>query len=718
MTFPLSAVLGLLLGCLFLVQGTGSGSRSAPGRSTLSKEEFLQVIRSPGGRPQAVPQDFDCAWRPFALEYAVRIQPWLTASQLSSMHDSLFSGTQCNTSAADAVLAGHRPAPLAPAPPPGDVPSLYVDYARGSDSNGGGVAAPFRTIQAALAASRALHSPGAPFALVLRAGTHYLAATIAVTPQDSGLAFTAYPGEAPTVSGALPVAGLAWAPVNRTSPAWQPVQNNTNAVYGLCPAPTVPDKGVMKDWQACQAACQADASCRAWTFHTPACTSCAPFVNHCCWHTDGNYAPTPQVGVLSQRQTPGQNVWRAPLPLPPGLPSLQALQVNGHRATLARFPNANAETDLFPEGYISASDWLPSAPGPVSNETLTIDLAPLGLQDPGKGIYINYTIGYGGAADRYSPPRAFWASRDFGPRAPAQPTATCDRWAEMHLRSPSGLNTGTALAGHLPYTHGTSQLVVRSWRQYHWYSWMFAVAGVNGSVLTFGEPGPGGGGHQGGEGCEQGDEWWVEGVLEELDAENEYWHDAQAGVLYFYPNASDASPSDGSPPSALDVPLLHTFFSLYGSQEAPVVNVSFSGLTFTGGRPTFMEPRGQPSGGDWALERLGALLLEGTEGVSVSQCLFTRIDGNAIFLSGYNRGALVARNEFVWLGQSAVASWGKTDEYDGTGGQQPRHTTLYGNLAHEMGNYQKQSSFYFQAASCENTVDSNIVYNIPRAAIK
>jgi hypothetical protein len=131
-----------------------------------------------------------------------------------------------------------------------------------------------------------------------------------------------------------------------------------------------------------------------------------------------------------------------------------------------------------------------------------------------------------------------------------------------------------------------------------------------------------------------------------------------------------------------------------------------------------MEPRGQPSGGDWALERLGVLLLEGTEDVAVSECLFTRIDGNAIFLSGYNRRAVVARNEFVWLGQNAVASWGRTDEWDGTGGQQPRHTTLYGNLAHEIGNYQKQSSFYFQAASCENTLDSNIVYNIPRAAIK
>jgi len=249
---------------------------------------------------------------------------------------------------------------------------------------------------------------------------------------------------------------------------------------------------------------------------------------------------------------------------------------------------------------------------------------------------------------------------------------------------------------------------------------MFGVAsagGENGSVLTFGEPGPIGGGHQGGEGCEEGQEYWVEGVLEELDAPNEFFHDAAGGVLYFYPNASDASGPSGAPPQDLQVPYLHTFFSLLGSEEDPVANVSWTGITFTGGRPTFMEPRGQPSGGDWALERLGAILLEGTVGASVSGCTFTRIDGNAVFLSGYNRYAAISQNEFVWLGQNAVAAWGRTDEWDGTGGQQPRHTLLHGNLVHEIGNYQKQSSFYFQAASCENTISNNIVFNIPRAAV-
>ena len=43
-----------------------------------------------------------------------------------------------------------------------------------------------------------------------------------------------------------------------------------------------------------------------------------------------------------------------------------------------------------------------------------------------------------------------------------------------------------------------------------------------------------------------------------------------------------------------------------------------------------MEPHGLPSGGDWGMTRLGALRLQGTEGVSVTGCSFERLDGQVI----------------------------------------------------------------------------------------
>ena len=129
----------------------------------------------------------------------------------------------------------------------------------------------------------------------------------------------------------------------------------------------------------------------------------------------------------------------------------------------------------------------------------------------------------------------------------------------------------------------------------------------------------GAGGHQGGEGCDVAGEWFIENVREELDAANEYFYDASAKELLFAYNGT------GSPPSsaAVVVPKLANFVELRGSQERPVRNVTIRGITIRASRPTFMDPRGNPSGGDWSLERLGAVLLEGTEGVMVEDCLFT-----------------------------------------------------------------------------------------------
>jgi len=148
-----------------------------------------------------------------------------------------------------------------------------------------------------------------------------------------------------------------------------------------------------------------------------------------------------------------------------------------------------------------------------------------------------------------------------------------------------------------------------------------------------------------------------------------------------------------------------------------VRDVTLYGIEFTASRPTFMEPRTNPSGGDWALERDGAVRLEGTEHVTISHCLFQRLDSNAVSINGYNRRATVTHSEFVWLGQNAITSWGFTDDTDGTGGEQPRLSQVTSNLCHEIGHKQKQSSFYFQALSAQATIADNIVYNIPRAAL-
>jgi hypothetical protein len=42
-------------------------------------------------------------------------------------------------------------------------------------------------------------------------------------------------------------------------------------------------------------------------------------------------------------------------------------------------------------------------------------------------------------------------------------------------------------------------------------------------------------------------------------------------------------------------------------------------------------------------------------GVVISDCVFTRLDGNGVMISAYNRDVVIQRNEFAWTGDTAIA---------------------------------------------------------------
>jgi hypothetical protein len=57
-------------------------------------------------------------------------------------------------------------------------------------------------------------------------------------------------------------------------------------------------------------------------------------------------------------------------------------------------------------------------------------------------------------------------------------------------------------------------------------------------------------------------------------------------------------------------------------------------------------------GGDWSLERLGALYFENTNSLNIEGCKFWRLSGNGVMLSKYNQHATVQTSEFAWFGES------------------------------------------------------------------
>jgi hypothetical protein len=108
-----------------------------------------------------------------------------------------------------------------------------------------------------------------------------------------------------------------------------------------------------------------------------------------------------------------------------------------------------------------------------------------------------------------------------------------------------------------------------------------------------------------------------------------------------------------------------------------------------------------------ALQKTGAITLVGTENVRVADNLMTRLDGTAIFIGSYNRNVTIERNEFSYIGGSAMAAWGDTSTTlsaakktsvlwpigpDGRGGAQPRGVKVLSNIVQVVGIWEKQSS--------------------------
>jgi|EP01047_Picozoa_sp_COSAG01_P040708 hypothetical protein len=117
---------------------------------------------------------------------------------------------------------------------------------------------------------------------------------------------------------------------------------------------------------------------------------------------------------------------------------------------------------------------------------------------------------------------------------------------------------------------------------------------------------------------------------------------------------------------------------------------------------------------DWSLQRDAALFFEGTVGLKITGCTVERVDGNAVMLSGFTRNAVIEENEFRWIGDSVIASWGHTkvvdgvEGNDGTSGDQPRGTQILRNLVHENGHFSKQASPYFQAKTAQTKLEGNM----------
>ncbi|WDE99341.1 right-handed parallel beta-helix repeat-containing protein [Lentisphaera profundi] len=224
----------------------------------------------------------------------------------------------------------------------------------------------------------------------------------------------------------------------------------------------------------------------------------------------------------------------------------------------------------------------------------------------------------------------------------------------------------------------------------------------------------------------------VENIFEELDAPGEWFHDGKESTLYYMPESGvDLSTVK------VEVVRLRHLVEFKGSQDAPVKFITLQGFTVRHAARTFMDCREPLLRSDWAIYRGGAFLLMGTEDVSVLNCEFDQVGGNAVFVNNYNRRFRIAGCHIHDAGASGVCFVGdpqavrnplfeyfekhdlakidrtpgpKTDNY-------PADSTVEDCLIHGIGRVEKQPAGVQISMAQGITVRHVSIYDCARSGI-
>ncbi|AWV97647.1 PDZ domain-containing protein [Arcticibacterium luteifluviistationis] len=261
-----------------------------------------------------------------------------------------------------------------------------------------------------------------------------------------------------------------------------------------------------------------------------------------------------------------------------------------------------------------------------------------------------------------------------------------------------------------------------------WGGFHYLVSGINKDGTAILE-----GGHQNNRYSKPHEEFrMVENVFEELDSPGEWYLDASANKLYFWPQKElDLNTAD------IEVSQLKDLIQIVGTLENPVRDVNISGITFENTKRTFMEDFEPLLRSDWTIYRGSVLFLEGTENCKIENNEFTNLGGNAIMASKYNDGLLIKGNHIHECGASAISFIGDPSavrspsftykefvplaEIDTVAGPQnelyPRNCLVEDNLIYRIGRIEKQTAGVQISMAMDITVKNNSIYDVPRAGI-
>jgi hypothetical protein len=224
----------------------------------------------------------------------------------------------------------------------------------------------------------------------------------------------------------------------------------------------------------------------------------------------------------------------------------------------------------------------------------------------------------------------------------------------------------------------------------------------------------------------------VENIFEELDAPGEWFFDATAHTLYYYPLAGEDVQA-----AVFEAPQMKSLVEMRGEPGRRVRNIMLENINLTQTLRSFMEDYEPLLRSDWTIHRGAAVFFEQAEACGLRNCNLYNLGGNAVFFSNYNRDCEVAGSHFFNIGASAICFVGdknavrspsfnyhdfvpseqidrapgpKTDNY-------PADCCVRDNLIHRIGLFEKQITG-IELSMCKSiTISHNTIYDTPRAGI-
>ncbi|MDH4238729.1 MAG: peptide-binding protein [Phycisphaerae bacterium] len=225
---------------------------------------------------------------------------------------------------------------------------------------------------------------------------------------------------------------------------------------------------------------------------------------------------------------------------------------------------------------------------------------------------------------------------------------------------------------------------------------------------------------------------FVENIFEELDAPEEWFHDAKTSTLYYYP------PKDTDLENAtIEIVRLRHLLEFRGSQEKPVRFITLQDFTFRHTARTFMDTKEPLLRSDWTIYRGGAVLFNGAEDCGIRNSTFDQVGGNAVFMNNYNRRVAIQGCHIFGAGASGVAfvgdpgavrnplfEYGRRQSYadiDKTPGPKtenyPADCVVQDCLIHRIGVVEKQATGVQISMSRGITIRHCSIYDVGRAGI-